>query len=231
MGTSPLYNPTWLIIIKTCTVGAGDLDRPPRHRRGLQINHNPQHAWGKPQAHNGCAATISLRRIWRHVAPYDAQQYSTGTNHIPAINNQLHTCGTSSGRPLQTNSFFRLIYINAPQQCTPGRAALCAAVNCPSDMNCGVRRVNFGLRQMNCAPRIVIWLMNVKILYCRGGRPRPPAAPSARSAFRNYITALRQSDCPLAGRPVAVPYKQTCFPAHPYKCAALMEVRLCRPTT
>ena len=42
-----------------------------------------------------CLQTISLPRVNQTaytrraevVAPYDAQQYSTGTNHIPAINN------------------------------------------------------------------------------------------------------------------------------------------------
>ncbi len=101
-----------------------------------------------------------------------------------------------------------------------GLAALRAAVNCPSDVNCGIRRVNYGLRQMNCAPRIAIWLMNVKNLYRRGGRPRPPAAPSARSAFRNCLTA---SHNPVANsRDVRwpSPTNKLVFPAQPYKCTA-----------
>ncbi len=44
----------------------------------------------------------------------------------------------------------------------------------------------------------------------------PGASPRPTVLRRNHIAAARQSNCPRAGRPVAVPYKQACFSGAAY---------------
>ncbi len=61
-----------------------------------------------------------------------------------------------------------------------------------------------------------IWLMIIKILYRRGGRPRPPAAPQVRSAYKPYhISHPQQPRLGQSPRPTHHCAATTSLPAPP----------------
>ena len=95
-------NPTWLIIIKTYTVGAGAHDRPPRHRRGLSTNHI---TYRKPRNTPGASPR-----------PTDHFQQTTSQ---PRVNPTAcpGTSGTTFPTELQINHRTHML---PPHPCAPG---------------------------------------------------------------------------------------------------------------